>query len=524
MGKSFYKITKDKFFLRSLILLSLYLWGVLSLEIITIDSKVPIFLTFIVSIVLTFFVLKTFSKSANDIKMDNKNEKSFRWGFIVFFITLIFFTIYWLGQFPGGFTSDSVGQYNQATGVYGYIDWHPVLHTLLFFTLPLKTGLKLGFIIFWQLLCFSLVFGYISYVMHKNGCPKVLLICMSMFVWINPFMATYMMFPWKDIGFTIFSLLIMAYYIQIISTKGEWLSRYRNIIIFSVALVVCAFLRHNGILFVFPLATIALVYAVKSLKARILTLVSILICFGGVKLVYHIVKVEAPDKRVVETVGLPVTIWCNVMKKNPSSLPKDTQDFFYTLATKEGYETVYCTGDFNSIKWTDFDMDKLDELSYFDVLKYTGQCFWRASNESIEAFAKLTNIVWALNSNHRPKKVKLYENPFNFKYKDFIIASFFTKAMTKILDTPLTNIFFGSNGFHFLILLIIASLLLVKGRTSILHLVPLFCYDFGTMLLLSGDDYRFFLLNIPLWIPTMFMMFKDKQFFKKRKNRVDADI
>lgn len=52
---------------------------------------------------------------------------------IAFAILLVWFLAY----YPGSFSTDSITQYGQA--VKGnYSDWHPVWHTLIFFTFPLK--------------------------------------------------------------------------------------------------------------------------------------------------------------------------------------------------------------------------------------------------------------------------------------------------------------------------------------------------------------------------------------------------
>ena len=64
-------------------------------------------------------------------------------------------------------------------------------------------------------------------------------------------------------------------------------------------------------------------------------------------------------------------------------------------------------------------------------------------------------------------------------------------------------------------LALIALALTVFGRqkslTGALHAAPLLCYNFGTALLLTGFDWRFFYLTFPLIIPTVFLLIKDTQ-------------
>lgn len=513
--------TFNSFFMTSLAVSTLYLWIITTLGVFASDNipNINPILILGASFVFSFFVLKLFSTRVSKIQMNAKNQKSMVWGFVISIITFVFLVIYFMGQYPGGVCPDVIRQYRQAIGETPYCDWHPVLHTLLFFTIPLKLGFNLSFIVVLQLFWFSLAFGYLLATLHRNGCPRIFVLAACVFIWLNPFTATYMMYPWKDIGFTIFSMLLVAYYVQTMCSKGAWLLKFRNIILFSVVTIICTFMRHNAILFVGPVVIITLLCLTRSWKTRLLSFISMLTLFSVVKLTYNSLKVEPPDKRIVETIGLPATIWCNVMKKNPQALPEETRNVFYQFATQEDYETKYITGSFNSIKWATFDEYKMDKLTYAGVLKYTVQCFQYAPKESYEAIIKLTSLVWNVNHGKYPMEVNVIENNYGFKKDPSIIFKPIVDFMKQMCNFKLINIFFGSTGFHLLILLIIALLLLTNRRSSILHIIPLLCYDFGTMILLSGDDYRFFLFNIPLWFPIIFIMLKDKKTFYLKKSQ-----
>lgn len=347
------------------------------------------------------------------------------------------------------------------------------------------------------------------------------MISMCIYIWVNPFMITYMMYPWKDIAFTIFAVLLFAYYIQVICTKGDWLSKKRNQILFAVATVVCMTMRHNGILFVLPLLAIALWHLLKKKKELLFTIVFCCIGVLGINLLYSDLAVEKPGMRTLEVAGLPATVWCNVMQKNPMALPENTRNTFYILASQKTYETEYVTGSFNSIKRSDnFADDVLNEMNYGEILLYTAQCFWYAPQESMEAIAKLTEVVWGLGGQDAPISVGINENPYGVFSHPFSFAEKIVGQVKGFFSIGIGNILFGSHGYKLLLLLIIACLLLAGQRISAMHIIPLFCYNFGTMLLLSGRDYRFFLLNISLLFPTIFIMLKDQRKFKKRENSI----
>lgn len=482
---------------------------------ITITGIFALFL-FCLSVLIMTGIMKIFGGKVVNCTFEYQNAKSKLYGSIIFAITVGVFILYLAGQYPGGMSPDTVVQYSQAVGETNYNDWHPVLHTLLFFTLPLKTGHHLGFIVFLQLVYFSLAFSYLSYVLLVNGCPPKFVFFMSIYIWINPFMITYMMYPWKDIAFMIFAVLLFAYYIQVICTRGDWLSKRRNQILFVATAVVCMTIRHNGILFVLPLFFIALRHLLK--KELLFTIIFCCIGILGIRLLYSYLAVEKPGGRTLEVAGLPATVWCNVMQKNPMALPEDTRNAFYTLASQETYETEYVTGNFNVIKVSDnFADDVLNEMSYGDIILYTAQCFWYAPQESMEAVAKLTELVWGVGGKDNPISIIINENSYGISYQPFPSVEEIVSQIKNFFSIGIGNILFGSHGYKLLLLLILACLLLTGHRISVIHIIPLFCYNFGTMLLLSGRDYRFFLLNIPLLFPTIFIMLKDQRKFKEKE-------
>jgi len=506
----------------AVILLWLYLWLLFFLQSVSADIEQGIFgfvLFGCLAAGVAGILFRFFEDRIISITFSRKNSYGYKLWAIVTVLTAFIYIIYFIGQYPGGMSPDTVAQYSQAIGQSPYNDWHPVLHTLLFFTIPLKTGHQLAMIVFMQIMWFSLAFGYLAYVLNKNGCPKFFVLFYCMYIWVNPFIETYMMYPWKDVAMTIFAILCMAYYVQIICTDGAWLSKKQNLLFFSLSVVVCAYMRHNAILFILPMLIIVLFYTVRKKEKRILLFISVMVFYSAVKILYIGLNVEKPSLRTLETVGLPVTIWCNVMQKAPEKLPDSVKEAMYELASDEAYKKDYITGSFNHIKWSgNIDTEKIDEMSYGKVLKYTLDCFRYAPKESIEAFSKLTDMVWAIDGKNWPIQVSVVENPWGIKREIKIFRAEQLLGLVKtFFSIGFGKIWFGSIGFHLFILFFSAICLFAKGRTAFIHIFPLFCYDFGTMFLLSGDDYRFFLCTIPLWMPLIFIMLQDKKRIKQYK-------
>lgn len=446
---------------------------------------------------ITYMVLKflsPFLMANKDDKNKNKNKvveyktKKIKYGLVIAIITFIIFAAYWRIQYNVDFSPDIYNQYSQAIGEKAYNDWHPVLHTIMFFTIPSKICNNLHFISFMQIIYFSIAFGYLMKVLNKNSCPKIIQVLSCLVTWFHPFMYKYIIFPWKDMAFMIFAIVVFAYYIEIICSKGKWLKDSRvNCFLFALFIVLCSFMRHNAILFTLPLLVIALTYIINDGKKVAYILASIILLITTVKCGYKLLNVEKPGSRTIETVGLPLTVWSNVAMKNMDAMPAEFKEFMYKMAPSEVYRK-YDVGSFNSIKYdNEIALEVIEELSYGQVLKMTIDCFRYAPIESFEALSKLTNIVWGFD----------------------VVDKFPTNSVSNLIKRFTQNV-----GIELLSIAIIGCLLMYNGRKSFIHLIPLFCYNFGTMLLLTGNDFRFFLFTVPLWFATIFIMLKDESKFK----------
>lgn len=501
-------------------ILTIYVWILLTLQSISVDLPISIVFEIIIgfiSFILSFITIGICGKAIHGFFVGENGSSAKAWGwasFIFFFLTSF---ICLLAFYPGGISDDTLNQFEQAMGLRPYSNWHPALHTFLFFTLPLNAGPYIGLVVFYQVLFYSAAMAYLIYSLVNNGIRKWACILFVIYMLVNPFVLTYLMFPWKDIAFMIFAVWGFGCYIQIFVTNGEWLERKVNLVIFAAVLAITYYMRHNASLFVIPLLVIVIIYILKNKKLR-LALAGVFVTFVLlIKVLYMIVGVENAPGRTVEVIGLPVTIWCNVMKENPDALSDSTREAMLSLASLEDYQGRYETGSFNGFKTSGYiDLDKIDTISLIEAAKYTLECFIYSPKESWEALAKLTDVVWDIDGKCMPCIPIIVENDYGFSenYNEYA----YNLVMTIILfcTDGIGKIIFGSFGFIMLAELVIGLGLLAWGRKGIIHILPVFCYNFVTMLLLSGEDYRLFLITIPLAAPSIFMMLKDRKTFKTK--------
>lgn len=458
-----------------------------------------IFLSIIIYI-LSFFLSGIIIKKIQKISIENPavltRKKYLQIFSLFFFISFLIAFLWFLAYNPGGFSPDSVNQYTQAISG-NYNDWHPVLHTLLFFTIPISIFHNIAAIVICQIIFFSLAVAYAATTIYEVAGKKWSIISF-VFITLNPWALNQLMFPWKDIAFGIAALLVSTITLKIYVTKGAWAKKISHLIFLAVAIIFAAIFRHNGILFAVP-AIIGLFFFMDRKNWLIFFGISASLFFIIKVPLYSALNVTQPGSRVCETVGVPMTILANVAKENPSSLDEEAKNFLYSVAPAEEYKKNYKVGNFNSIKFTS-NISAIDEAGAFNVLKYTTNAFVNSPRASLTAFLKITSTTYAVDGSTFPYwgTPNIANNPYDFKPQNNEII----KSGAKIYFTIFNNSILKYTGFIGFSILIIVIAALSKNRwknggwKKMLLISPILFYDFGTMLLLTGPEARFFYVNL----------------------------
>lgn len=294
------------------------------------------------------------------IGKQKENRHIFYWSVLFFVICLAVLLIWYAGYYPGFFFSDIKDQLDQAVSGH-YNDWHPVLQTILTFTLPLKiTGGWVGSIILFQMVLFSATVSYMASVILRYGNWKFALGSV-LFIVLNPITGKMCLYPLKDVTFAIWAVLLLAFAAQTYFSKGAWLNSPTHRICLICASAIATIVRHNGILFTLPLLLGVLFYTDKKRKFQILiSVILLIVCVKGP--VYAALHVEEPGQRQVEMLGMPLTIIGNVVVEHPEVLDEETQNLVYSIASQDNWEQYYVMGRFNTIKWAEgTNLDAIEE-------------------------------------------------------------------------------------------------------------------------------------------------------------------
>lgn len=347
------------------------------------------------------FILKISIKQS---ELNNRNNKSQVFLKLAFYlIPFCLFFVYYLAYYPGGFSPDSISQYTQVINNQ-YSDWHPVIQTLFAFKLPLAlSGGWIGSIVLFQIICFSAVLGYSFNTIFKFTNLKYTVLSM-IFVLLNPQVGYITMYPWKDISFAIGALLLLTYSLRIYFTKGDWLKKPINIVLFIITASLTTLFRHNALLFTIPLIIVVLFYIVKKrtlIIGLVICLCILLLCLGVKFPLYFAIGVASPDKRQIETLGLPMTIIGAVVTHTPEALDEETREFAYKVAPKEVWEEKYKDGSYNAVKWDDrTNNDVIEEYGTQKVISMMFKSVNASKCVALTSLIKLTDASYSLTDDY----------------------------------------------------------------------------------------------------------------------------
>lgn len=433
---------------------------------------------------------------------------SYKAFFVFSFISFVFFLIWYVAYIPGGFNFDSFLQYSQAIS-NDYDDWHPVWHTLIFFKIPLLlSNNNIASIVFFQIIIFSLAVGYLCAFIYELSSSRKIALAVFIYLILNPFTDVIVLYPWKDVSFALAGVICLAMVIACYYKK-DYLDNNWFLLIFSVLLVSATLFRHNGILFTAPLALVLLMLIKFKTWLKMATL-SVLIFIAVKVLLYGYLNVSSPGSRVTETVGLPLTIITNVTKTSPDKIDSETRDFMYSVSTKENIDKYYVCGDFNVLKSQGINSEAIENKGRLGVLKLTAKSFEISPLDAFEALIKLTDTVYGFHSDKLVPYV--IENSYGVRLCE---PNIFTKIVNGFSQVQSNVKFLWNRG---MLLFAVVMVLFVNFKLNNLNswkklalAIPLMSYNFGTMLLLTGHDSRFFFITY-LAVPVLIFVF----FFKRK--------
>ncbi|NLI21182.1 MAG: hypothetical protein GX418_06510 [Clostridiales bacterium] len=418
---------------------------------------------------------------------------------------------YLAASYPGGVSVDSAVQWTQAaTGRYS--NWHPVFHTLL-----LRLGWLIrpnyAFVVALQCGAFSVAVGYLAATLAAWGVrPWALLVAEALAV-ASPIVGHTMMYLWKDNAMTVGVVWLTAQAVNLFFSRGAWLGRTRNALAFGLALAFTTLVRHNALLFTLPLGLIAAVVCRERvlgvLTAAATLLVAVWLVWGPL---YAALGVTYPSNTLEESVGLPMTVVSDIRKVNPDALDAETRAFTDRMAGEAGWE-AYRLHEYNSIKFG-ATREAMAGATLAQVLRMAASAAQADPRDAFRAVAGTTELVWGLGDLGAANVTVRNSGDLPGVPRQAGTLNRLGSAVKAFLAAPSAvwpvSWYFGNLGVSFAAMLLLSLRALRRnGPRALMLCVPTLCYNLGTMLVLCGNDARFFSFSPLVCTLSLFALVRD---------------
>jgi len=435
---------------------------------------------------------KDFCRAEEAERIRRKDRK---WRLIFLLVPLSVLLLKYIVYYPGGMSPDSIVQYQQAvTGNYN--DWHPVIQTILSFTLPLKlTGGWIGSIVLFQVIVLSLTITYALLTIREYAGDRFAFLSM-LFMVLNPAVTNTAMFPWKDVTFAIGALLLASVSFRICMTHGKWITKPVNAVVFAVIAALTSVVRHNGPLFTIPLVLAVVLWV--GFRKTILVCAGIVILVAGIRIpLYSALGVQPAGERKIEVLGLPLNVIAVVAKYAPQDLDEETLAFVQEAGPKEVWNR-YNYGNFNNVKWESGFDESVVEKHAGRILPMAWSCFTRNPVEALRGLIRLTDVVYTICDDYVYLDFPyLAIEGYGFEKGGIPALQTVNEQISLILFTILPWLFLYIGAMHYgLLALALARFRLNRWKDwkRLFFVFPVFFYNCGTALLLTSahDSARFF--------------------------------
>ncbi|THU33525.1 hypothetical protein FAM09_25595 [Niastella caeni] len=254
-------------------------------------SKTTYFLLYcfwLLFIAFTFLYLTELCKrkatELSNVKKTLTHRSSFKIYITFLGIILACWLIYFIAFFPAVMSSDSLGQWEQATGMSKYNDWHPVFHTLFnkFFITIYKSPATIAFA---QILFMAMVASGFFLFLYQKGVPLKWLLWSALLFALIPANGIMSVTLWKDVPFTA-AMLWLTLVLAKIATDNSYFDRKTAYAELIPALVATALFRHNGLIVYILVVAVLLVYFFRTKKASIIVCIAVSVGLIGFYKVY----------------------------------------------------------------------------------------------------------------------------------------------------------------------------------------------------------------------------------------------
>ncbi len=444
-------------------------------------------LTGIGLLMIYYYLTIWFLQSASSVTLTGSGY-SYAWiPYMAAFICLLCWLPYFLYEYPGVMTPDSINQYAQIIGAYQLSNHHSIVHTALigmFYNIGLSltgnlhTGLALYTIA--QMVFMALSAGYVVRTLQKADVITPVVLLTIGFYALMPYNGAYAVTIWKDIPFagcmTIFAAALMRFLLRgSFAASSDTIPKLRISEYFTLLIpyvlsgTLLCLLRTNGwYVFVISVPFILIAYR-KWLKVMLPVHLIILVFVLFVK--YPVMHVyEIPQTDFVESLSIPVQQIARVIA-NGESLTESEAAYVQQLMDLDQISIAYqpdCSDNIkNLIRQKGNSFLESDKAEFFKMWFSIGIEHPKAY---FDAYVAQTNGYWYPDVDYEVGLADgIYPNEFGLNWQPIIRGNIIIKIKELLFKFPKIIPLYGllwSMGFLLWLILLLAALSLRMGKPA----------------------------------------------------------
>lgn len=460
-------------------------------------------------------IVGLFLLNLNNIKIFEEHKKLNKKQFyLILLVIFLGYLLYYIRFYPAIMTPDSFYVIHYANN-FILSDYHTFGHTWffgIFFHLGKflfnNLNMAVGFFILIQMVCLTLVFGFVIRYLYNKGLKKSICIIILLFYSLNPLFGHYSVTLWRDVLFGVSFVILFILLLEFLQAKIT----KKNIILFIASILVILFFRNNGI-YIFIFTIPFLILFIKKNRIFMSVLCGVILVF------YFIIKGPVFDylniakTTSVEALSIPLQQMARVIASG-REIDDESKEYLEKLYDYDSVSNRYSPIISDPIKnITNNEFVNNDKMAF---IKTYLNLFFKYPNVYVEAYLLQTLgywypdvIYWATagESTSIFDTENVYSDPLTPDWYNKIIDTTTSRRI------PLNNLIW-SVGLPFLILLFSTFVIFYKNKKKyILPLIPLYGLWFSVMIatpVFSELRYVFGLFTcVPLMIILIFIKKKE---------------
>ena len=454
-------------------------------------------------------------RSAQQITGTKQVKRNF---VMVMLVCLLCWLPYFLYEYPGIMSPDSINQFEQVVGMKPWSNHHPVAHTLcldLFyhigrlFTTDITAAISCYTIA--QMLFMAFCIAVLIHTLEQYGVRKRIRIPVLAFYALLPFQGVFMAAVWKDIPFSGIFMLFLCTLLKMIRPLGK-LTGFRRLLLWVqfciLGCAVCLF-RSNG-WYCFLLLIPFLVYGFRRQLRWILVSCAFVVLTAGLIRgpVMQMYGIAQPD--FIESCSVPLQQIARVVVDSKDLTPEQ-EVLIHKVIDTTYIKQLYAADFADNMK----ELVRAGDEAYLTAHKAAYAKLWlqlgtRYPGTYLEAWAELTKGFWFPNVTYETGNIDgVIQNDVGVTATPLIGGTAVIKGKEILLKlgdfVPLYGLLFSMGTYSWLL---VCAILRVLGRRSerekILVLMPCVCLLLTLLIATpTATEFRYaypIVLTMPLWM------------------------